>query len=75
MLDPMADSTSRLKTALEGCYVIERALVEGGMATAYPADDARRDRKVAAKAFKPELAAVIGGERFVAKIRTTANPA
>jgi serine/threonine-protein kinase len=43
------------------------------MATVYLADDLKHDRKVAIKVLRPELAAVIGGERFVAEIKTTAG--
>lgn len=43
------------------------------MATVYRAYDLRHDRKVAVKVLRPELAAVIGGDRFLAEIRTTAN--
>ncbi len=35
--------------------------------------DLRHDRKVAIKVLRPELAAVIGAERFLSEIRTTAN--
>ncbi|UCC25239.1 MAG: serine/threonine protein kinase, partial [Gemmatimonadales bacterium] len=63
----------RLKTALEGRYRIERELGEGGMATVYLATDVRHNRQVAIKVLKPELAAVVGAERFLAEIETTAN--
>jgi hypothetical protein len=43
------------------------------MATVYLARDVRHDRRVAIKVMRPELAAVIGAERFLAEIRTTAN--
>ena len=43
------------------------------MATVYLAGDLRHDRKVAVKVLRPELAAVIGADRFVAEIKTTAN--
>src|SRR5687767_8933541 len=42
------------------------------MATVYLAHDIRHDRKVALKVLKPELAAVLGNDRFVVEIKTTA---
>ncbi len=54
-------------------YRIEGELGQGGMATVYLADDLRHGRKVAIKVLRPELAAVIGAERFLSEIRTTAN--
>jgi serine/threonine-protein kinase len=65
--------TDRLETALDGKYRIERKLGEGGMASVYLAEDIKHKRKVALKILKPELAAVIGAERFLSEIRTTAN--
>ena len=69
----MSDPIARLNAALEGRYAIERELGEGGMATVYLADDLKHERKVALKVLKPELAAVVGAERFLAEIKTTAN--
>ena len=43
------------------------------MATVYLAHDVRHDRKVAIKVLKPELAAVLGADRFVVEIKTTAS--
>ncbi|MFN8582866.1 MAG: protein kinase [Gemmatimonadaceae bacterium] len=68
----MTRQTDRLTTALAGRYRIERELGQGGMATVYLAHDVRHDRKVAIKVLKPELAAVLGAERFVQEIKTTA---
>jgi serine/threonine-protein kinase len=62
-----------LGVALEGRYTIDRELGTGGMATVYLADDLRHDRKVAIKVLKPELAAVIGAERFLREIKTIAS--
>ena len=73
MLSPMFDALARLSAALEGRYTMERELGEGGMATVYLADDLKHERKVALKVLKPELAAVVGAERFLAEIKTTAN--
>ena len=42
------------------------------MATVYLAEDAKHRRKVAIKVLRPELAAVIGPERFVREIQTIA---
>ncbi len=65
--------TTRLESALAGRYKIERKLGEGGMASVYLAEDIKHKRKVALKILRPELAAVIGGERFLSEITTTAN--
>ncbi len=51
--------------------MVERELGAGGMATVYQAADLEHDRKVAIKVLKPELAAVLGAERFVVEIKTT----
>ena len=67
------DTVTRLNAALEGRYRIERELGEGGMATVYLAKDLKHNRNVALKVLKPELAAVVGAERFLAEIETTAN--
>ena len=62
-----------LTTSLADRYRIERELGHGGMATVYLAEDLRHHRQVAVKVLRPELAAVIGAERFLAEIKTTAN--
>jgi serine/threonine-protein kinase len=67
------DTADRFVAALADRYRIERLLGSGGMATVYLAQDVRHGRKVAVKVLKPALAAVIGAERFLAEIRTTAN--
>ena len=62
----------RFATVLADRYRIERELGQGGMATVYLAEDLKHKRKVALKVLKPELAAVLGAERFVLDIKTTA---
>ena len=69
----MTESVARLATALADRYRVERELGAGGMATVYLAKDLRHDRQVALKVLRPELAAVIGAQRFLSEIRTTAN--
>jgi serine/threonine-protein kinase len=64
---------ARLAEALADRYRIERELGAGGMATVFLAEDLRHRRRVAVKVLRPELAAVIGADRFLAEIRTTAN--
>jgi serine/threonine-protein kinase len=63
----------RLASALADRYHLERELGQGGMATVYLAQDLRHDRKVAIKVLRPDLAAVLGAERFVTEIKTTAS--
>jgi Tol biopolymer transport system component len=69
----MSDPRERLAAALADRYRIERQLGEGGMATVYLAEDLKHQRQVAIKVLKPELAAVLGAERFVQEITTTAQ--
>jgi serine/threonine-protein kinase len=73
MLRRMSDAMSRLNEALAGRYTLESEVGEGGMATVYLARDLKHNRNVALKVLKPELAAVVGAERFLAEIETTAN--
>ncbi len=68
-----AKHLERLRTALAHRYRIERELGSGGMATVYLAEDLKHDRKVAVKVLHPELAAVLGFERFLNEIKVTAN--
>src|SRR2546427_250062 len=71
-LKTMTD-TARLTAALAGRYAIERELGAGGMATVYLARDLKHDRDVALKVLRPELAAVLGAERFLQEIHISAR--
>ncbi|HET9725754.1 MAG TPA: hypothetical protein VFP28_02490, partial [Gemmatimonadales bacterium] len=64
----MLSQLERLGSALSDRYRIEGELGQGGMATVYLAEDLRHKRKVALKVLKPELAAVLGADRFVQEI-------
>ena len=66
-------AAGRLAAALADRYRLDRELGQGGMATVYLAEDLRHDRKVAVKVLRPELTAVLGAERFVQEIKTTAQ--
>jgi serine/threonine-protein kinase len=67
------DTLAQVDAALSGRYKVEREIGAGGMAIVYLARDLRHDRKVALKLLRPELSAILGSERFVTEIRTTAN--
>ena len=71
-MDAPSSPLGRLTAALADRYRIERELGAGGMATVYLAEDLKHGRQVAIKVLRPELAAVIGPERFVREIRTIA---
>ena len=66
-------SNERLTAVLADRYRIERELGAGGMATVYLARDVRHDREVALKVLRPELAAVLGADRFLNEVRITAR--
>jgi len=69
----MAELLQQLSTALTDRYAIERKIGEGGMATVYLARDVKHDRRVAVKVLNPDLAIVLGADRFLSEIRVTAN--
>ncbi len=69
----MTGAYGRLAAALADRFTIERELGRGGMATVYLARDLKHDRPVALKVLRPELAAILGVERFLREIRLTAQ--
>jgi serine/threonine-protein kinase len=64
----LPDPSNHLQQALGDRYRIERELGQGGMARVYLATDLRRQRTVALKVLRPELAALIGTGRFLREI-------
>jgi len=63
----------RLTRALADRYRLDREIGRGGMATVYLAHDLKHERRVALKVLRPELAAMLGAERFLREIKTTAQ--
>jgi len=64
---------NRLQASLADRYRIERELGRGGMARVFLARDLRHDRPVALKVLHPDLAQVLGPERFLREIRLCAR--
>jgi len=69
----MPDNLTRLQTALADRYAVECEIGAGGMATVYLAEDLKHRRKVAIKVLKPEIAAALGGIRFLREIEIAAS--
>jgi serine/threonine-protein kinase len=68
----MTEVQERLVTALAGRYRVEREVGAGGMATVFLAEDLKHGRRVAIKVLRPDLAAVLGSERFLREIKVAA---
>jgi serine/threonine-protein kinase len=62
-----------LTSRLHDRYVVNREIGRGGMAVVYLARDLRHDRFVALKVLEPELALLLGTERFLREIRVAAR--
>ena len=69
----MTDIIHRLNEELDGRYRVSREIGRGGMAAVYVADDLRHHRQVAIKVLLPDLAAVVGPERFLREIEIEAG--
>jgi serine/threonine-protein kinase len=64
---------AKVREVLADRYRIERVVGEGGMATVYLAEDLKHRRKVAVKVMRPELAATVGGDRFLREVEIAAQ--
>lgn len=60
----MLDRPDRIEHASHGRYRVERELGRGGMAVVYLAQDRMREIPVAIKVLFPEIAPLLGAERF-----------
>ncbi len=69
----MPDLLTRLQAALAERYRLERELGHGGWLTVFLGHDLKHDRPIALKVLHPELAAVLGPERFLREIRIAAQ--
>ena len=67
------DLFEQLRTALADRFVLDRKIGEGGMATVYFARELAEPRDVAIKVLRPELAASIGGDRFLREIEVASR--
>ena len=64
---------AKVQRVLADRYRVERVIGEGGMATVYLAEDLKHRRRVAVKVMRPELAATLGGDRFLREIEIAAR--
>jgi len=69
----VVDQLQQLRSALAERYRVHRELGRGGMATVYLAEDLRHHRQVAIKVLRPELASVLGPQRFLREIEVAAG--
>jgi tetratricopeptide (TPR) repeat protein len=67
------EQAERISAVLADRYEIAREIGRGGMATVYLARDVRHSREVAVKVLRPELAATLGGARFLREIEIAAR--
>ncbi|HUQ82323.1 MAG TPA: protein kinase [Gemmatimonadaceae bacterium] len=62
-----------LQIALGDRYHVKRRLGSGGMATVYLAEDVKHRRDLAIKVLKPDLAAILGPDRFRREVEIAAR--
>ncbi len=69
----MAELLDRLGPALAARYTLQRELGQGGMAKVFLAHDLKYERQVAVKVLRPDVAADVGGTRFLREIQIAAR--
>ena len=69
----MVDPLDRIRSALADRYAVEWEVGRGGMSRVYAARDLRHGRRVAIKVLRPELASILGAERFLQEIEIAAR--
>ncbi|MBT8397377.1 MAG: serine/threonine protein kinase [Gemmatimonadetes bacterium] len=69
----MDDLLTVLRQELRDRYQVDREIGKGGMAAVFQAQDLKHHRAVAIKVLLPELASVLGSERFLREIQIAAN--
>jgi serine/threonine protein kinase/tetratricopeptide (TPR) repeat protein len=69
----VAERLETVRTSLADRYAVDREIGRGGMAAVYLAHDRQHDRDVAIKVLSPNLAALIGPDRFLREIRIAAR--
>ena len=69
----MDDPLDRLRSALAGRYAVEWEVGRGGMSRVYAARDLRHGRRVAIKVLRPDLASILGADRFLREIEIAAR--
>ena len=69
----MSDLLTRVTGAVAERYSVDRIIGTGGMSTVFAACDRKHSRDVALKVLHPELAAVVGPDRFLREIEIIAG--
>ncbi len=67
------EQIGQLNAALERRYVLAREIGHGGMATVFLGRDVKHQRDVALKVFRPEVASLLGSDRFRREIELAAT--
>lgn len=67
------DLGARLSDALDGRFAVEEEVGRGGMSVVFRARDVKHDRHIAIKVLRPELSALLGGDRFHREVEYAAR--